>query len=171
MERVRFILRGLRRGREPRGRQWSSLASVALITASRQHGGALRAVDLTDLIEPNDKRQKPLEHRIGRMYRRLARELKIAHLPPERFVPAAITALGLSYEAERIALRLLREEPIPVGISPQGWASGAVYEATFRTNEKRGQREIGRVFSVSEVTVRKCFAAFPHEPAPKEARR
>ena len=81
--------------------------------------------------------------------------------------PAAKRPLRCSTVAnvcsERIALRLLREVPIPGGVSPQGWASGAVYEATFRTNEKRGQREIGRVFSCSEVTVRKCFAAFPHE--------
>ena len=172
VDRATFILRGMWKAHETRGRPWSILAAVAIIAASRSsNGGALRAVDLVGLIESNAKRQKPLEHRIGRMYSRLARELNIAHLPPERFVPAAITALGLSHEAERIALRLLRDVPIPVGTSPQGWASGAVYEATFRTNERRGQRELGRVFSVSEVTVRKCFAAFPHEHAPKEAER
>ena len=163
VDRATFILRAEWKAHRTRGRPWSTLGGVALVASSRENGGSLRAVDVVGVIEPNEKRQHSLEHRIGRMYRRLARELRIGHLPPERFVPAAITALGLSHDAERIALTLLRENPIPAGISPQGYASGAVYEATFRTNEKRGQREIGRVFSVSEVTVRKCFAAFPHQ--------
>jgi len=99
---------------------------------------------------------------IGRIYRFLARELKLRTVPtsPEDYVGRFCSELKLSSKVQRRANDLLRtaaERELVSGRGPTGVAAAGIYIASILCGERRTQREVADVAGVTEVTVRNRY--------------
>ena len=100
---------------------------------------------------------------LGRCYRLLLRNIEGLNVPPampEDYIVRFAALLDMSTEAVAVAkdiIRRAKELGITTGKDPTGLAAAALYIAGLITGEKRTQRAIAEVATVTEVTVRNRY--------------
>jgi len=138
-----------------RGRSINTLVAASIYAAARIRGLPITLEDLTTQSE-NSKRE------IGKAYRVLITELNLRIPPPNpiAFIPRYATELQLSGACQRKAVEFLRQakqKRVTLGKDPKGLAAAALYLAAILVGDRRTQREIACVTSVTEVTVRNRY--------------
>jgi len=100
---------------------------------------------------------------ISRSYRLLINYGILSKVPPSRamdFVPRIVSDLKLSMKVQRISMKVLNyaySMGITSGKMPEGLAAASIYLTSLLLGEKRTQREVATVASVTEVTIRNRF--------------
>ena len=99
---------------------------------------------------------------ISRSHRMIKRELRIRTglVSPEVYIPRFCSLLGLRPETETKAMEVLTEateREMVDGKSPAGIAAAAIYIAGVLMGNRRTQREIADISSVTEVTIRNRY--------------
>lgn len=150
-----FIYRSAAKNNLVRGRSIEGIVAASLYIACRRCG-IPRSLDEVSEASNITKKQ------IGRNSRFLARELKIKLKPtsPADFVPRFASKLGLSSRVESRAIEIInesREKGLLSGCEPTGVAAASLYISSVLLNERKTQREIAEISSVTEVTIRNRF--------------
>ncbi len=156
----------LARRADSRGRPWWLVVSSTLLLAARERGSGLTPLDFAKAAVPGDEKvQKKAALRISRSFRSMNRTLGVGvKSAPEQFVGKLVTDLGMPRAVEAKARELLRLVPLRQGGSPRVAAAGAIYVAAKITGHLIGQRAVGDVASVSEVSIRKVMAILAAHP-------
>jgi transcription initiation factor TFIIB len=99
---------------------------------------------------------------VKKCYKILVRELnlKISHIDPVTLIPRYCADLSLGIEVEKEAMKVLRNFILKTSISgkdPKGLCAGAIYLVAKLRNVKVSQKDISRVISVTEVTLRSRY--------------
>lgn len=99
---------------------------------------------------------------VSRVFSQLSKELVLNTGPtdPTDFVPRFCSELGLSdvvADKSEAILNQTMDAGLHSGQSPSAFAAGAVYAASLLCNEKRTQREVADVASVSIKTIQKQY--------------
>ncbi|MFX0067917.1 MAG: transcription initiation factor IIB [Promethearchaeota archaeon] len=138
-----------------RGRSIEGVTAAALYAACRQCK-VPRTLDEIAAVSHVSKKD------VGRGYRFIARELKIAVPPtnPTYYIPRFASELNLTGEVQAKAIEILKlasENGLTSGRGPTGVAAAALYIASVMSNERRTQRDVAEVTRVTEVTVRNRY--------------
>jgi transcription initiation factor TFIIB len=138
-----------------RGRSIESVVAALTYAVSREFGSP-RTLDEIAEASGVDKRE------IGRTYRYIARELEIRILPadPITFIPRFCSMLGLSDKVQAKSAEILKKAKkydVTSGKGPTGVAAAAIYIACVLVGEKRTQREVADICSITEVTIRNRY--------------
>ncbi|MFX1485724.1 MAG: transcription initiation factor IIB [Promethearchaeota archaeon] len=138
-----------------RGRSIEGVTAAALYAACRQCK-VPRTLD--EIAEVSHVSKKD----VGRGYRFIARELRIAVPPtnPTYYIPRFASELNLTGEVQSKAIEILKlasENGLTSGRGPTGVAAAALYIASVISNERRTQRDVAEVTKVTEVTVRNRY--------------
>ncbi len=99
---------------------------------------------------------------VKKCYKILVRELnlKISHIDPVTLIPRYCADLNLGIEVEKEAMKVLHNFIVRTSISgkdPKGLCAGAIYLVAKLRNVKVSQKDISRVISVTEVTLRSRY--------------
>jgi len=99
---------------------------------------------------------------ISRTYRFISRELKLKLIPtsPIAYVSRFCSDLELGGDVEEKVVEILNEainKDLTVGKGPTGIAAAAIYMASVLCNQRKTQKEIAEVVSVTEVTIRNRY--------------
>ena len=99
---------------------------------------------------------------VKKCYKILVRELnlKSQHIDPISLIPRYCADLGLDIEVEKEAIKMLQNfinKTSICGKDPKGLCAGAIYLVAKLKNKKVSQKEISRVISVTEVTLRSRY--------------
>src|SRR3972149_10118550 len=138
-----------------RGRAIESVIAALTYAVSREFGSP-RTLDEISESSGVEKRE------IGRSYRYIARELLIRILPadPTTFIPRFCSMLGLSDRVQAKSAEILKKAKkydVTSGKGPTGVAAAAIYIACVLVGEKRTQREVADICSITEVTIRNRY--------------
>ncbi len=138
-----------------RGRSMESVIAALMYTVCREQGSP-RTLEEISKASGVEKRE------LGRTYRYVARELGIRILPadPTDYIPRFASMLGLSDKVQARAMKILKKakkEDVTSGRGPTGVAAAALYIAAVLEGERRTQREVADVVSVTEVTIRNRY--------------
>ncbi|MFQ5884545.1 MAG: transcription initiation factor IIB [Thermoplasmata archaeon] len=138
-----------------RGRSIKEVAAASIYAACRQ-SDVPRTLDEVCVHDTIDK------HDVGRTYREMARELVLNLRPqtPEDYMNRFCNKLRLGLEVQRRCADIveeLRDKKLVSGVNPTGIASAIIYIACLDMKKPRTQKEIARVSSVTEVTLRNRF--------------
>jgi transcription initiation factor TFIIB len=138
-----------------RGRSIEGVVAASIYAAARQLG-------FPRAIEEIARASRVSRKEIGRNYRTLVRELKLALLPttPQDYISRFCSELNLGPDVEQKALEILKQmeaNSSTVGKGPTGIAAAAIYIASILCGKKRTQEEIANVSGVTEVTLRNRF--------------
>ncbi|TAL46840.1 transcription initiation factor IIB [archaeon] len=138
-----------------RGRSIESVVAALTYAVSREFGSP-RTLDEIAEASGVEKRE------IGRTYRYIARELNIRILPadPSTFIPRFCSMLGLSDRVQAKSAEILKKAKkydVTSGKGPTGVAAAAIYIACVLVGEKRTQREVADICSITEVTIRNRY--------------
>jgi transcription initiation factor TFIIB len=138
-----------------RGRSIESVVAALTYAVSREFGSP-RTLDEIAEASGVEKRE------IGRTYRYIARELAIRILPadPSTFIPRFCSMLGLSDRVQAKSAEILKKAKkydVTSGKGPTGVAAAAIYIACVLVGEKRTQREVADICSITEVTIRNRY--------------
>lgn len=138
-----------------RGRSIESVIAALVYAVARQFNTP-RTLDEIAEASGIEKRE------IGRTYRYIARELGLRILPSDSkdFVPRFCSMLNLSDKVQAKAVEILgkaKKLDITSGKGPTGVAAAAIYIACVLHGEKRTQREVASIVSVTEVTIRNRY--------------
>ncbi|GAB4305650.1 MAG: transcription initiation factor IIB [Promethearchaeota archaeon] len=138
-----------------RGRSIRSMVAAAIYYACRKEQVPRT---LQEVIDETNLEAKE----VRRCYRTLLRELKlkVPSLDPRLLIPKFISALNLSAEVEKEAIRLLNtyvKNNRIGGKDPKGICAAAVYVAAQRKDEVRSQSKIAATVGVTEVTLRSRY--------------
>ncbi len=95
-------------------------------------------------------------------YRKILSKFSVRVRPPgpEMYVSQIASKLGLSSQAESLALtftRLLTRTGLSQGKPPETMAAAAVYLASILMDEKKNQSEVARTVGVSDATIRNRY--------------
>ena len=99
---------------------------------------------------------------VKKCYKILVRELnlKSQHIDPVSLIPRYCADLGLDIEVEKESIKILQnfiDKTSICGKDPKGLCAGAIYLVSKLKNKKVSQKEISRVISVTEVTLRSRY--------------
>jgi len=138
-----------------RGRSVEGVVAAALYAACRQCG---MPYTLDEVAAVADMERKE----IGKTYRFLTRELSLKLMPtsPEDYVGRFCEMLKLGEDTQTKALEIIRqaeEKELTSGRGPTGIAAAAIYIAATLCSERRTQREVADIASVTEVTIRNRY--------------
>ena len=138
-----------------RGRSIDALVAASIYAAARMRGAP---VTLDDIARSSKNTKKE----IGKAYRVLATELSLKIPPPNpvAYIPRFATDLSLSGTCQRKAVEILgtaKQSGLTLGKDTKGLAAAALYLAAILVDERKTQREIAIVTSVTEVTVRNRY--------------
>jgi len=138
-----------------RGRSIEGVSAAALYAACRQCN-VPRTLD--ELSNASSMSRKD----IGRTYRYITRELGLKLMPtsPQDYVPRFCSELKLSSDVQAKALDIIKgavDRELTSGRGPIGIAAASLYIATILCGERRTQREVAEVASVTEVTIRNRY--------------
>lgn len=138
-----------------RGRSIENVAVAALYCACRQCSVPRTFAEMASISRLSKKE-------IGRIYRFIARELKLKLMPvqPEDYVYRFCSELKLSDNVlvkTNEILQKTSEKELAFGRAPTGVVATAIYAASIICDERKMQREIADVAGVSEVTIRKRY--------------
>jgi len=138
-----------------RGRSIEGVSAAALYAACRQCN-VPRTLD--ELSNASSMSRKD----IGRTYRYITRELGLKLMPtsPQDYIPRFCSELKLSADAQAKTLEIIKgavDRELTSGRGPIGIAAASLYIATILCGERRTQREVAEVASVTEVTIRNRY--------------
>jgi len=138
-----------------RGRSIEGVSSAALYAACRQCN-VPRTLD--EISNASSMSRKD----IGRTYRYITRELGLKLMPtsPQDYIPRFCSALKLSADVQAKTLEIIKgavDRKLTSGRGPIGIAAASLYIATILCGERRTQREVAEVASVTEVTIRNRY--------------
>jgi len=138
-----------------RGRSVEGVAAAAVYAACRQCNVPRTLDEIT-----RDSRISKKE--ISRTYRFISRELKLKLIPtsPIAYVSRFCSDLELGGDVEEKVVEILNEainKDLTVGKGPTGIAAAAIYMASVLCNQRKTQKEIAEVVSVTEVTIRNRY--------------
>ncbi len=138
-----------------RGRSISAMVAASIYAAAR-----LRRVPRS--LEEISAMTRSSRKEVGRCYRVLVSELKlkVPVADPADYAVRFGSELHLSGQVIRKALDMLHKAKragITTGKDPTGLAAACLYLSSILENEKRTQREIAQVASITEVTVRNRY--------------
>lgn len=138
-----------------RGRSIEGVATASLYAACRME-------NIPRSLEELERVSRVERKEIGRTYRYISKELGLEMEPvdPKKYIPRFCSELELS-EAVRnkakVIIDISKEAGLLSGKSPTGFAAAAIYAASLLCNEKRTQKEVANVASVTEVTIRNRY--------------
>ncbi len=123
---------------------------------------ACRMLDIPRTLDEIAAVTRVKKREIGRVYRIMARTLKLNILPskPEDYIDRFCAKLKLSGEVKKKAYEIIKEaerQHILSGRGPTGVAAAAIYIASILADERRTQREVAEVAGVTEVTIRNRY--------------
>lgn len=138
-----------------RGRSIEGVSAAALYAACRQCN-VPRTLD--EISNASSMSRKD----IGRTYRYITRELGLKLMPtsPQDYIPRFCSELKLSADAQAKTLEIIKgavDRELTSGRGPIGIAAASLYIATILCGERRTQREVAEVASVTEVTIRNRY--------------
>ncbi len=138
-----------------RGRSIEGVSAAALYAACRQCN-VPRTLD--EISNASSMSRKD----IGRTYRYITRELGLKLMPtsPQDYIPRFCSALKLSADVQAKTLEIIKgavDRELTSGRGPIGIAAASLYIATILCGERRTQREVAEVASVTEVTIRNRY--------------
>jgi len=139
-----------------KGRSVESMAAACIYAACKTNI-IPRSLDEVSKVSKSDRKE------IARSFRLLVGEGLVRKAPPSRavdFIPRIVSRLDLSMRVQQTAVEILekaRALGLTSGRMPEGLAAAAVYLATLLHGERRTQREIASIVSVTEVTIRNRF--------------
>ncbi len=138
-----------------RGRSIQGVAAATIYAACRQLK-IPRSLD--EIAEASAISRKE----IGRNYLCISRGLKLKVQPasPTDYISRFSTELKLSGKTQRKALEILRmaeEKKILNGRAPIGVAAAVIYISSVLSGERRSQKQVANVSSVTEVTIRNRY--------------
>ena len=171
-DRAAFIYRNAIKQNLIRGRSIESMIAACIYTACRYRSIPILYEDIIMVSRVNKKDL----HRCYRLiYDQLqknnfknTKEKSTSHthgnvIPlnsPKNFLSRYTTELGLSSKTQRYAWKILdyaMKLRILGGKDPSGLAAAALYIAAIKNNEKKTQRDVATVASITEVTVRNRY--------------
>ena len=123
---------------------------------------ACRMLDIPRTLDEISAVTRVKKREIGRVYRIMARTLKLNIFPskPSDYIDRFCAKLKLSGEVKKKAYEIIRmaeEQHILSGRGPTGVAAAAIYIASIMCDERRTQREVAEVAGVTEVTIRNRY--------------
>lgn len=138
-----------------RGRSVEGVAAASLYAACRQCG-------VPRTLNEIAKVSHVVKKEIGRTYRFMSREIKLNLMPtsPEDYISRFCSELGVSGRVESKAMDLINEatkKELTSGRGPTGLSAATIYIASVICNERRTQKQIGKVAGITEVTVRNRY--------------
>lgn len=138
-----------------RGRSIESVVAAAIYIACRKYKIPRSLDEISEFTKAGRKD-------VARCYRLLLRDLgiRIPMSDPADYVPRIANVLGLSGDAIKSAIEILRkarDAGVTAGKDPAGLAAAAVYIAAQLHDERRTQKEVANVAGVTEVTVRNRY--------------
>ena len=144
-----------------RGRSVEGVAASSLYAACRQCGIPRTLNEIAKVSRIGKKE-------IGRTYRFMSRELKLNLMPtsPEDYISRFCSELSLSGKVQIKALELIKQATdieLTSGRGPNGVSAAAIYIASVMCEERRTQKQIGKVAGVTEVTVRNRYKELTEE--------
>ena len=138
-----------------RGRSIEGVVSASLYAACRQCGvpRTLNEIARVSRVKKKD---------IGRTFRFMSRVIKFNLMPttPEDYISRFCSELGVSGRVETKAMDLIKEadeKELTIGRGPTGLSAATIYIASVLCDERRTQKQIGKVAGVTEVTVRNRY--------------
>ena len=160
-ERAAVILRKALKADLARGRSMDAIVAACVYLATRALGAPRSLQEVADAGEVTI-------HRLAATAKLVARETKVATMPPkpQDFVSRFASELGVSPEVRERAFQLLADRKEELAMAPPlGAAAGALYLAGEVGGEKLKQSDVSRVAGVSEVTLRKYYKLLKAQPA------
>lgn len=138
-----------------RGRSIEVVSAAALYAACRQCN-VPRTLD--EISNASSMSRKD----IGRTYRYITRELGLKLMPtsPQDYIPRFCSELQLSADVQAKTLDIIKgavDRELTSGRGPIGIAAASLYIATILCGERRTQKEVAEVASVTEVTIRNRY--------------
>jgi transcription initiation factor TFIIB len=138
-----------------RGRSIEGVSAAALYAACRQCN-VPRTLDEISNVSSMSRKD------IGRTYRYITRELGLKLMPtsPQDYIPRFCSELKLSADVQAKTLEIIKgaaDRELTSGRGPIGIAAASLYIATILCGERRTQREVSEVASVTEVTIRNRY--------------
>ena len=150
-----FIYRSAAKKSLVRGRSIESVVASSIYTACRR-ANIPRTLDEIAEVSKVSKKQ------IGKNYRFLSKELNIKLKPtsPSDYIPRFATKLGISCEAQSMAIEIIdkaKNAGLNSGKGPTGLAAAALYIASVLHGERKTQRDVAEIANVTEVTIRNRY--------------
>ncbi len=111
-----------------------------------------------DILSQSSVNQKSLKYCIRTLAE--AFKLTISLSNPINMIPQFIAELGLSYEVEKLTIKVLDsylKRGLLNGKNPKGLCGGAIYMCAKFKNQKINQKRIGEVVGVAEATLRNQY--------------
>ena len=144
-----------------RGRSVEGVAAAALYAACRQCGVPRTLNEIAQISRVGKKE-------IGRTYRFMSREIRLHLMPtsPEDYISRFCSELGVTGKVETKSLELIKqatEKELTSGRGPTGVSAATIYIASVMCDERRTQKQIGKVAGVTEVTVRNRYKELAEE--------
>jgi len=153
-----------------RGRSIESMVAACIYTACRYRSLPILYEDITTVSRVNKKDL----HRCYRLiFDQLQKDLKNSKMDftnektpriplnsPKNFLSRYSTELGLSSQTQLLATKILDyaiKLRILGGKDPSGLAAAALYIAAIKNDEKKTQKEVATIASITEVTVRNRY--------------
>ena len=160
-ETAAMIYRKAVRMKLSRGRKIEGIAAAVLYAACRQCNVPRTLGEVSKVSELKKKE-------IGKDYRDLSHRLQLKLLPtlPQDYVSRFCSQLTLSSEVQIKAREILKKaliKELVSGRGPTGMAAAAIYIASVLCQERRTQREVSEVSSVTEVTIRNRYKEIVNE--------
>jgi len=171
-DRAAFIYRNAIKNNLIRGRSIESMIAACIYTACRYHSNPILYEDIITVSRVNkkdlhrcyrliyDQLQKDNLNEKTTPKPKLKRDQVIPLNSPKNFLSRYTAELGLSPQTQRLAGKILdfaMKLRILGGKDPSGLAAAALYIAAIKNDEKRTQRDVATVASITEVTVRNRY--------------
>ena len=160
-ETAAMIYRKAIRMKLSRGRKIEGIVAAVLYAACRQCNVPRTLGEVSKVSELKRKE-------IGKFYRDISHRLQLKLLPtiPQDYVSRFCSQLTLSSDVQIKAREILKKalnKELVSGRGPTGMAAAAIYISSVLCQERRTQREISEVSSVTEVTIRNRYKEIVNE--------
>lgn len=144
-----------------KGRAIESMAAASLYAACRINRIPITLDEITANLSGGVSKRRD----VARCYRLILREvgIKVSLADPKDYVDRIVNTLGLNARIQTKALEILEkasEAGLTAGKDPAGVAATAVYIASLLEGVKITQKDVAKVASVTEVTVRNRYKEF-----------
>lgn len=157
-----IVNRLYRRGLIKRKNMKAMIAAV-IITTLKNYSIPFDSREIINLCQVT---QRDVWKALLKIHRDSGEKIRVGVVDPLSYVRQYSNALGVSPEAESLAMNLVmaaRRLGITSGKGPQGIAAAALYLASILTNQKLTQQDISERLNVTEVTLRNRYRDLVNE--------